>query len=77
MEANEEIFEIDGKKYIRSKEPLKDDDEVYCIVKDERCPVPYGTKGRIASVWYDRVEYNGKEYVIWGNETAKLIELTD
>ena len=75
----EEIFEIDGKKYKRSKEPLKDGDEVFCILKDSESKVPYGTKGFIASVWYDRVNYLGNEYVIWRNETAKLepIELTN
>jgi len=70
-----EIFNIDGKKYKRSDEPLKDGDEVYCILNHPNSKIPYGTKGKITSVWYDRVEYFGKEFVIWENETAKLIPL--
>ena len=71
---SQEIFIIDGKRYVRSPEPLRTGDEVYCILK-ENSNVPYGTKGKITSIWFDRVEYNGREYVIWGNQTAKLIPL--
>lgn len=69
----EEIFEIGGIKYKRSPEPLKDGDEVFCICKNP--VVPYGTKGKITSVWYDRVEYLNSEYVIASGETAKLIPI--
>lgn len=76
-DVREQIFEIEGVKYKRSSEPLKDNDEVFCICTDPSSKVPYGTKGFIASVWYDRVNYLGNEYVIWGHETAKLIPVID
>lgn len=72
--ANPEIFIIEGKKYIRSTEPLRDNDEVYFIYKGNDAKIPFGTKGFIESVWYDRVNYLGNEYVIWLNQTAKLID---
>ena len=77
MKTEEQIFEINGIKYKRSQKPLNDNDEVYCISKEGKISaadiiVPYGTKGKISSVWYDRVEYNGVEFVIWPHQTAKL-----
>lgn len=70
-----EIFEINGVKYKRSEEDLKDGDEVFCISKHPNSKVPFGTKGKIVSMWYDRVEFLGTEYVIWHNQIAKLIPL--
>lgn len=70
-----EIFEIDGVKYKRSEDEMEDGDEVFFILKNPNSRIPFGTKGKIASMWYDRVEYLGTEYVIWGNETAKLVPI--
>jgi hypothetical protein len=71
----DEIFEINGVKYKHSTEPWKDGDEVFCIFDHPDSKVPYGTKGKIVSMWYDRVEFLGNEYVIWRNQTAKLIAI--
>ena len=47
---NEEIFEIEGVSYKRSKDKLKDGDEVFWILKDDPLSnIPYGTKGFVVS----------------------------
>lgn len=71
----ERIFNINGKKFIRSKEKLRDGDEVYCICIHKDSKIPYGTKGHIVSMQWDRVSFLDQEFVIWHDQTAKLIEL--
>lgn len=72
----EKIFEINGIKYKRSKDNVKDGDELYVILKAdsirEGCKTTYGDKGKL-DMWYDRVIFpNGEEFVYWSDEFAKL-----